>query len=105
MNQKRETCPNPFTDCSCRKGYCRALGRELGWVEMQSSKSETPARKRGAKQLPPGQKKVCGSIALTPAQWRKLDRLRGKTPRGTYIAETILNQTDHDHQPNSNRHP
>ena len=58
-----------------------------------------PPRKRGAKKLPPGQKKLGGSIALTPAQWRKLDRLRGKTPRGTFIAEQILNKpkpTKHD---------
>lgn len=51
-----------------------------------------PPRKRGAKKLPPGQKKVGGSIALTPAQWRKLDRMRGKTPRGTYIAENLLGE-------------
>ena len=70
-----------------------------------TNNGEPEPRKRGAKKLPPNLKKVGGSIALTPAQWRKLDRLRGKTPRGTYIAETILNQTDHDHQPNSNRHP
>ena len=50
------------------------------------------ARKRGAKKLPPNLKKVGGSIALTPAQWRKLDRLRGETPRGTFIAEQILNK-------------
>ena len=52
----------------------------------------TEPRKRGAKKLPPGQKKVGGSIALTPAQWRELDRLRGETPRGTFIAAKILNQ-------------
>ena len=52
----------------------------------------TLPKKRGAKKLPPGQKKLGGSIALTPAQWRKLDRLRGKTPRGTFIADQILNQ-------------
>ena len=51
-----------------------------------------PPRKRGAKKLPLRLKKVGGSIALTPAQWRKLDKLRGKTPRGTFIAEQILNK-------------
>ena len=50
----------------------------------------TEPRKRGAKKLPTRLKKVGGSIALTPAQWRKLDKLRGKTPRGTFIAEQIL---------------
>ena len=47
-------------------------------------------KKRGAKKLPPNLKKVGGSIALTPAQWRKLDRLRGKTSRGAFIAEKLL---------------
>ena len=58
----------------------------------KNSNTMTPPRKRGAKKLPPRLKKVGGSIALTPAQWRKLDMLRGKTPRGTFIAEQILNK-------------
>lgn len=54
--------------------------------------SNPPPRKRGAKKLPPNLKKVGGSIAMTPAQWKKLDRMRGKTPRGTFIAERLLNK-------------
>ena len=61
----------------------------------------TEPRKRGAKKLPPNLKKVGGSIALTPAQWRKLDKLRGKTPRGTYIAENLLNKPKPTDKPTS----
>ena len=52
-------------------------------------------RKPGAKKKPKGTKVLSVSIGLTPTEKRTLDRRRGKTPRGRFVAENLkLNEDD-----------
>lgn len=45
--------------------------------------------KPGRKALDRQRKKISRSIAMTPAEWDKLDKLRGRVARGKIIAQKL----------------
>ena len=52
-------------------------------------------RKPGAKKKPKGTKALSVTMSLTPPEKRTLDRRRGKTPRGRFVADNLkLNEDD-----------
>jgi hypothetical protein len=52
-------------------------------------------RKPGAKKKPKGTKSLSVTMSLTPPEKRQLDRRRGKTPRGRFVADNLkLNEDD-----------
>ena len=55
-----------------------------------------PAKKKpGRKPMPKRKKSGSVTMSLTPTQKRNLDKRRGKTPRGRFVAENLkLNEDD-----------
>ncbi len=43
----------------------------------------------GRPKLPPGARKISGSLAMPAASWQRLDALRGTLSRGDYIAALL----------------